>query len=426
MHAPLGLRAGVASDVLAAAESALSGYRALGFPMPLADAARGGSPAWDVYIGAGDVYTADAADLASALGVSAQGSELFPDVYTSYADVYTGAGFTVPDPETEPRPLDQAAAYTLFPEPATRGCELSFALARHAAEAILLGLDSGAERGFAAAASSYLASIVAPCAAVEAPAIDAFQARPHRAITAPAPGLAHGGMLFPMHLEESGGSGNPGELTLSLFAIAAQHSEPSALFSQNEPDTFDSLRSSLRVQRSSVDDLLLAFAVNRAFVGDRSDGQHLAATDLYDKAGRVFFEWSVPFSSLPRRLAPARPLEPTGATYLWLDLASAPKDSEVTFVADWELPAVFRWSIVKVDKDGAETGRVDIAGIFGETHVERTVVLTEPLAGLLVAGTFTGSLDRTLPFDPDDAPHMPHSYEVTFYGPLPAGPGTSQ
>ncbi|MEZ4314145.1 MAG: hypothetical protein R3F14_39500, partial [Polyangiaceae bacterium] len=135
---------------------------------------------------------------------------------------------------------------------------------------------------------------------------------------------------------------------------------------------------------------------------------------------------SVPFSSLPRRLAPARPLEPTGATYLWLDLASAPKDTEVTFVADWELPAVFRWSIVKVDKDGAETGRVDIAGIFGETHVERTVVLTEPLAGLLVAGTFTGSLDRTLPFDPDDAPHMPHSYEVTFYGPLPAGPGTSQ
>ena len=46
-------------------------------------------------------------------------------------------------------------------------------------------------------------------------------------------------------------------------------------------------------------------------------------------------------------------------TYLWLDLAGAPPDAELTFVADWELPAVFRWSLVKVDKNGAEAGRVE-------------------------------------------------------------------
>lgn len=394
VHTAPSTPAWAAGAVLRAAESALAGYRALGLPMPLSHAPGAGGRAWDVYIGAGDVYT--------------------------------GAGVTFADPETEPRPLDEAAAYTLLPEPSTWGCDLDFLVARHAAEAIVLRLDAGAERGMAAAAASYLASIVAPCAAVEAPAIDALQAEPHRAITEPRPGAAHGGMLFPMFLEENGGSGDPGRLVTSLFAIASQRSGPGSIAWENEPDTFDALRSSLRFRRGSLDDALLAFAVDRAFVGERSDGQHLAATDLYGKAGRVFFEWSVPYASLPRRLAPARPLEPTGATYLWLDLAGAPKDAEITFVADWELPAVFRWTLVKVDRTGAEAGRIDVAGVFGSSHVERTVVLREELAGVIVVGAFTGPLDRSQPFDPDDAPFMPHSYEVTLYGPVTGEPAPSQ
>lgn len=378
-----------ARSVLAAAEAALSGYRALGLPMPLPDAGRGGGPRWDVYI--------------------------------TPPDVYTSAGLTVADPETEPRRFDEAAAFTLLPEPSTWGCDLGFLVARHAAEALLLGLDAGVERGVLAASASYLASIVAPCAAVEAPAVDAFQAEPHRAITGPRPGAADGALLFPMYLEEESGSGDPGRLVTSLVAIASQRTDPASPAWQNEPDVFDALRSSTRFRRGSLDDLLLGFAVDRAFVGDRSDGQHLAATDLYGKAGRVFFEWSVPYASLPRRLAPAgaRALEPTGATYLWLDLAGAPADAEITFVADWELPAVFRWSLVKVDRSGAEAGRIDVAGIFGASHAERTLVLREELAGLIVVGAFTGSLDRSRPFDPDAAPFMPHAYEVTLYGPLP-------
>lgn len=412
--------------MLRAAESALSGYRALGLPQPLADFGRGGTPAWDVYIVTSDVYTKaaplplpKAAPLDPAAGA-------FDEVYTSLIDVYPGAGVTIIDPETEPRAFDEAAVFTLLPEPATIGCDLDFEVARRAAEAILLGLDGAAERGMLAASASYLASMVAPCAAVETPAIDAFQAEPHRAITTPRPGPAHGAMLFPMALEEDAGSAEPGRLITSLFSIASQRSSGALPAYQNEPDTFDALRSSMRFRRGSLDDLLLAFAVDRAFVGDRSDGLHLPATDLYGKSGRVFFEWSVPFASLPRRLAPARPLEPTGATYLWLDLSGAPNDTEITFVADWELPAVLRWSLVKVDPTGAEAGRIDIAGIFGTSHVERTVVLREQLAGLMVVGTFTGSLDRSLPFDPDEGPFMPHSYEVTLYGPIPAAPAGSQ
>ncbi len=384
VHASPQIPAWAARHVLAAAESSLAGYRALGLPMPLPDGTRGGTPAYDLYI-----------------------------------DPATLAPVTIPDPETEPLPTDATAAFSFVPVPTTWGCDLDFDIAREAARAMIFRFDAGAERGMVAAASSYLASIVAPCAARETPAIDAFQAAPYRAITEPAEGPASGAMLFPMYLEENDGTGDPGRLLLSLFAIAAQKSDPSSPHYQNEPDLFDALRSSMRFRRASLDELLLGFAVDRAFVGDRSDGAHLRATDHHGPAGRVFFEWSIPFATLPRHLAPLHPLEPTGAAYLWLDLSSAPKDTEITFVADWELPAIFRWSLVKVDKNGSETGRIDVAGIFGTTHVERTVVLREELAGILIVGTNAGGLDRTEPFDPDAAPFLPHGYEITLYGPIP-------
>jgi hypothetical protein len=57
-------------------------------------------------------------------------------------------------------------------------------------------------------------------------------------------------------------------------------------------------------------------------------------------------------------------------------------------------------------------GRVDVAGIYGETRAQRTVVGLEGLAGLLVVGVNAGSDDRSRPFDPDDAPHAPRGYTV--------------
>src|SRR5262249_17022672 len=126
------------------------------------------------------------------------------------------------------------------------------------------------------------------------------------------------------------------------------------------------------------------------------------------------FEWAVPFASLPRRLAPSAPIEPTGATYLWLDLASAPPDAELTVVADWELPSLFRWALIKVDRSGMEAGRLEVAGVYGDSHVERTVVGLADLAGIMVVGVNAGSADRGHPFDPDEAPFMPHAYTVTF------------
>jgi hypothetical protein len=188
---------------------------------------------------------------------------------------------------------------------------------------------------------------------------------------------------------------------LGLLAVSWQKTPAGELRYRNEPDAFDALRESFRALGSGLDEALLDFAVARAFLGTRSDGAHLADAARLGDFGRVRFDWSIPYATLPRRVAPLRPIEPTGATYLWLDLGSEDRASDVTFVADWELGALFRWALVKVGKDGAEVGRVEVAGIFGETRAQRTLVGLEGLAGLLIVGVNAGSVDRSRPFDPE-------------------------
>ena len=225
--------------------------------------------------------------------------------------------------------------------------------------------------------------------------------------------MPDGALLFPWFLDDTLGVGGPGRVMMGLLALGAQHTPPGSWEWHNEPDIFDVLRATMRSRGSTLENLLLDFAVARAFVGSRSDGAHLADVDRFGDAGRVRFEWSVPFATLPRRLAPLAPLDPTGMTYVWLDLTGAPPASELTLVADWEQPALFRWSLVKVDTNGAEAGRLDVAGVFGANHAEKTVIGLDGLAGVMVVGVNIGSDDRSHPFDPDEQPLMPHGYTVT-------------
>lgn len=293
------------------------------------------------------------------------------------------------------------------------GCSASFVVAQGVAHAMALGLDAGAENGALSMAGSYLASLVADCEAEEIPAIDDFQAHPERSFAAGDPDRPDGALLFPWFLDDTRGVGGPGRAIVGLLALGVQRTPPGAWEWHNEPDIFDVLRNTMRPRGSSLEDLLLDFAVARGFVGSRSDGAHLADVARFGDAGRVHFEWAVPFASLPRRLAPKDPIEPTGMTYVWLDLAGAPPGAELTFVADWEVPALFRWSLVKVDPSGGEAGRLDVAGVFGANHAEKTVLGLDGLAGVMVVGVNVGSDDCSHPFDPDEQPLMPHGYTVT-------------
>jgi hypothetical protein len=363
---------------LGQAEGALRAYRALGLPPPLSDGNLGGTAAYDLYLLPGVEAPVTAGDL-----------PLSSDAW------------------------DRTSAYTILPPPSPRGCEAGFAVAQAVGHAIALRFDAGAEAGVLAMASSYLASLAAPCAPVELAAMDDFQRHPERSFAAGDPDRPDGALLFPWFLDESWGRGGPGRVISSLLALVTQKTPPGAWEWNNQPDVFASLRAIMRDRNATLDDLLLDFAVARAFVGTRSDGAHLADVERFGELGRVRFEWAVPYDSLPRRLAPGAPIEAMGMTYLWLDTASAPPGAELTFVGDWELPSVFRWALVKVDKTGAEAGRVDVVGVFGASHAERSVVKLDGMAGVLVVGVNAGSMDRSHPFDPDEQPLMPHGYTVT-------------
>ncbi|WP_281326222.1 hypothetical protein [Polyangium sp. 6x1] len=355
---------------------------ALGLPLPLPDDARGGDARYDIYLDEG------------ALPPS-----------------------TVPDGIATGDAWDRAAAFSVLPPPdPAAGCAFDADLTRALAHASALRLDAGAEPSAIAMASSELAATIVDCGLVDAAAVDDFQRAPERALTALAsPDEPSGAFLFARFLDENYGTGVPSGVLWGLLAVAGQRTEPSALHFANEPDVFDALRSNARARDKPFEDLLLDFAIDRAFVGSRSDGGHLADVERFGDFGRVRFEWSVAYDSLPRRLAPLRPIESTGTTYLWLDLQGAPEDAEITFAADWELGVFFHWALVKIDRAGAEVGRVVLAGINGATHADRTIRDLRGLAGLLVVGVNAGSIDRSHPFDPDEGPDLPRAYTVTLY-----------
>lgn len=371
VHATASVRPGAVLETLRDAEAALRAYQALAIPAP--------RPPYDVYLLPSVDGPATVADLAA-----------------------TSDGW------------DRASAFTVMPPPDPRaGCARPFAIAQGIAHAVALGYDAGAENGALSMAASYFASLVADCEAVEIPAVDDFQAHPERSFVAGDPSHPDGAMLFPWFLDDNLGVGGPGRVMMGLLAMGAQRTPAGSWEYRNEPDLFDVLRATMKDRGSSLENLLLDFAVARAFVGSRSDGVHVGDVARFGDAGRVRFEWAVPFASLPRRLAPLAPIDPMGMTYVWIDLAGAPPGSELTLAADWELPALFRWSMVKVDKTGAEAGRLDLAGIFGASHAERTLIGLDGLSGVMIVGVNIGSVDRSHPFDPDEQPLMPHGYTVT-------------
>ena len=312
------------------------------------------------------------------------------------------------------RPFDRAAAFAVAPAGPrwTRGCAVEGAVARAVGVGAAMGIDAAMERGAASAFASYVQRLARACPNDELEGVDAYQVAPERGLFPGDAAVADGAQLFAGYLDDAFGHGGPGAVMAGLLTVASQRTPPGRFSFDNEPDLFDALRQNLRLRGSTLDGALLDFAIARAFVGSRDDGLHLEDAARYGDLGRVRVEWSTAFSSLPRRFAPANPIEPTGATYFWIDLADAPKAAELTFVADWEAGVLFRWALVKIDAKGGEVGRAELAGVNGDVRAEKTIVDLTNLAGILVVGVNAGSIDRSHPFDPDDE-HAPSGCTVT-------------
>ncbi len=338
---------------------------------------------------------------------------------TAGFDVYltpTDLGWEVrPDPLTDVTQMSKSSAFALVDPAGAGSCHLPYALSAALARAGIFALDAAANDALANATAAYIASLVEPCTTAFAAHVDDFQVQPHLAVSHPTHHRGRGAMLFPWYLQSMHGRGNPADLLHALWTLSVQPAppDPSVLF--NEPDFIDATQILASDVRRSLPDLWLDFSVARAFVGDRDDGIHLPESRFLGAAGAVRFEWSVPYSSLPRRLAPQHPVEPSGASYVWLSLDDAPDDAGLGFRGDWESPDVFRFSLVLVGHDGRAMSRHDPVSPQRGTTSQANLEILHDAAGLLIVACNTGPVLPDIAFDPDSRPYTARRFTVSLF-----------
>jgi hypothetical protein len=299
--------------------------------------------------------------------------------------------------------VDRAPAFCVLRGPDRT--DLTRAASQCVAEAIAIGLDAAESPHLRRAYASELWLQSGHPAAADLAAIDDVQSAPERAIAQPDRSSAsEGAALLFDHLERSLGRGDPGTLATSLLALAAGRTAPEALWWDDEPDVFDVLRHNLDGDPRRMSELLADFAADRALLGDRDDGSHFPELGWVGAAGRLRFDWVIDFSSLPRRVASTRPVEPTGAMAVWLTLGEVPKGATLAAEFEWEAPVEFAWVLVRIGPDGREIGRSHVAYRQQSTRAESTLENLPGTSAVIVVGTNLGGVDASHPFDPDIAP----------------------
>lgn len=348
---------------------------ALALKAPISDWGEGGSDALDVYLGSSDV------ELVVEAGPLAQGA------------------FT------------QAPAFCRFSS-AHRSL-----LRRNATlcigEAVALALDASEPPHVRRAFATALWWGIGAPTSLDFEAIDDVQASPEQPIvTRERTALSEGAAMFFSYLEEARSSGEPFQLSAALLALAASDPAEAELTYRNEPDVFDVLRHSLEEDSARFGALMVDFAISRAFVGHRDDGQHLPALAWSGAFGRVRFDWLIPFSSLPRRVSVRPPVDSTGAALIWVDLDEVPIGAALAVRLEWEAPVTFQWQLVKVAGSGEEIGRVDVPYQERGREAEARLTRLDGARAVLIVGTNLEGIAIAHPFDPDIAPFEPHGVSV--------------
>jgi hypothetical protein len=336
-------------------------------PAPLPDDARGGSDALDWYL-IGD------------------GSELAAERDA----VRLGA-------------LDRAAAFCVS---GTSDDQLS--LERNATlcigEAIAKRLDPGEAPAIQRAFATELWWLTGSIGSLDVQAVDDAQAQPERAIAGRSAEFSAAAALLFEFLESARSSQPAAGLVTSLLSAAASSTPSGALAWNNEPDVFDVLRHSLDEDTGKVATLLSEYAVSRAFLGDRDDGTHPPFLEWAGAFARPRYDWTIKFSSLPRRVRASRPIEPSGIELIWVDLDEVPIGVSLGFESEWEAPVSFKWRLISLDDQGREMARVDVPFQERGRSSEGRVVNLTGVRAVLAIGINMGGVDLAHPFDPDQDP----------------------
>lgn len=380
-HGAHGAQALAARDALADAfGGVIDGVR---MPAPLADGAAGGSSALDLYV-----------------------VDDLPPGLASFDGVAVGL-----DPLDVLVDRDASPAFLLVEARALgAGCALRRGLAWGVARASAASVDVGETPVIIDGVSRHVADVVAGCGP-DREAHAAFQRAPWQAVGATPQGARE---LFGW-LDTTRGAG-VGALAPGLESLAAQHGGllvegasvelPDPARYRNAVTVFDVLSETMKQQRTTLDALMLEFATERAF----------------DAVERPPLEWVVPASTLPRRLMVSRGIEPTGATYLRVDLdaqgdAAAKRPDGLLLELKWELGASFRWAVLKLDANGRRVGEVPVAAVERLREIAVDVRHLEGVASVLVVGWNAG--DPARPWSPDATLTLPHGYDVAIYAEAP-------
>lgn len=371
------------AGALAALDAAELAYErlvvVLGLPAPLSDL-EGGSPALDLYL----VPPRPNADPVDPVQVFAEPLELGP--------------------------FDRSAAFCELTE--SEGALLERAATICLGEAIALRLDAGETPHARRAFATELWWIVGAPTALDVEAIAEVQAHPERSMLrrerTPA---SEGAALFFEYLERTRATGEPGALSAALFSASAQKTPPGAVTFDNEPDHVDVLRHTLGAPRARLVALMRDFSVARTFIGARDDGLHLPSLGWAGRFGAPPFDWVIRLSTLPRRVL-LKPVEPTGAALVWLDLDQPADELTLGFQAEWEAPVAFAWAFVRIAEDGGELSRVEVPFQQRATSVEARLTGLEGARAVAIVGTFVDEVSLDHPFDPDVEPFEPHAATV--------------
>lgn len=280
-------------------------------------------------------------------------------------------------------------------------------------EAIGRGLDAGTTPHGLRAFATHLWWITGTPTALDAEAIDDFQAFPESAsYRRDLNPLSEGAATWFELLDSVRGRGGPAALAQGLLTVAASSTPPGKQRWNNEPDVFDVLRRTLDDSPAEFARLWSQWGIQRAFVGSRDDGTHLPRLGWAGEFGRVRFDWRMKYSELPRRVAATRPIEPTGSIYVLLELDDVALGATLGFQAEWETPVPFVWSLVLLDEAGHELRRLEVPFKEKATSTEQRLSNFEAAAYVIVLGTNLGGVDYDHPFDPDVAPYEPHQCTV--------------
>jgi hypothetical protein len=345
--------------------------------------------------------------LVSVLGLPRPLPSATVDLYLSpegRPELVTGAD------QSEPGSWDRSRTYCLLGQP--ERADLRRVATQCLGEAIAHRLDAAETPDLARAYATELWWIIGDLDGLDLERIMDAQAHPGRALISrePRPESENGALLLDF-LEAELGQTGPGDFVTLLFALSASETPPDARRWHNEPDAFDVLRHTLDDKPSRMADLLGRFAVARAL---GAPGPALASAG---PLGRLRNDWNIKWSSLPRRLAPMRPLEPLGLMSVRVELDDLPLNATLGFQAEWEMPAAMQWMLVRLDRDGRELSRLRVPFQERGFSVEQRLVDLAEAAAVLIVGINLGGTDLAHPFDPDIAPFEPHGCTV-FLAPL--------